>query len=118
MTDFIVECTISDNNSEDESNDKLKQVETSEPDLTLVWMLHIDRASNAQSSGAGLILINFEGIVTKYAFRFNFKASNNQAEYEALLAGLKIAKELDIDNLKVFTDSQLITGQVKGEFEV
>ena len=73
-------------------------------------MLHIDGASNAQDSRAGLILINFEGIVTEYTLRFNFKASNNQTEYETLLAGLKIAKKFDIDNLKVFTDSQLITG--------
>ena len=68
-------------------------------------MLHIDGASNAQGSGAGLILINFEGVVTEYALRFNFKILNNQAEYEAFVAGLKIAKELDIDSLKVFIDS-------------
>ena len=90
---------------------------TFESDLTSVWVLYIDRASNTQSSGAGLILINFEGIVIEYAFRFNFKASNNQTEHEEFLAGLKIIKELDIDSLKVFTDSQLIAGQVKGKFE-
>ena len=45
----------------------------------------------------------------EYALRINFKASNNKAEYETLLAGLKIAKELGTDNLKVITDSQLIT---------
>ena len=68
-------------------------------------MLHIDGASNAQGSGTGLILTNFEGMVIEYAFRFNFKTSNNQIEFEALLVGLKIIKELDIDNLKIFTDS-------------
>ncbi|XP_073098830.1 uncharacterized protein [Elaeis guineensis] len=81
-------------------------------------MLHIDGASNAQGSGAGLILTNSEEVVTEYALRFNFKASNNQAKYEALLVGLKIAKELEIYSLKVFTDSQLIVGQIKGEFEI
>ena len=44
-------------------------------------------------------------MITEYVLRFNFKALNNQAEYEMLLAGLKITKELDIDNLKIFTDS-------------
>ena len=68
-------------------------------------MLHIGGASNAQDSGADLILTNSEGVITEYIHRFNFKASNNQAEYEALLVGLKIAKEFDIDSLKVFTDS-------------
>ena len=80
-------------------------------------MLHIDGASNAQGSRAGLILTNSEGVVTEYVLRFNFKVSNNQAKYEALLADLKIAKELEIYSLKVFTDSQLIAEQVKDEFE-
>ena len=80
-------------------------------------MLHVDGASNAQECGAGLILTNFKGTMTKYALRFDFKTSNNQAEYEALLAGLKIAKELGINNLKVCIDLQLITGQIKGEFK-
>ena len=80
-------------------------------------MLHIDGASNAQSSRAGLILTNSEGVIIEYILRFNFKASNNQVKYEVLLTGLKIIKELDIDSLKVFTDSQLIAEQVKGEFE-
>ena len=109
MADFVVECTILDNNFEDETNDKIKQATTSEPDLMSAWLLHIDGAFNAQDSRAGLIFINFEGVVTEYTLRFNFKASNNQTEYEALLVGLKLAKEFDIDSLKIFTDSQLIT---------
>ena len=80
-------------------------------------MLYIKGASNIQGSGASLIFTNSEATMTKYALRFDFKTLNNQAEYEVLLASLKINKELDIDSLKVFTDSQLITGQVKGEFE-
>ena len=105
LADFITECTIPDNKSENKTNDTIKQTITLESDLTSAWVLHIDGASNAQDSEAGFILINFEGIITEYALRFNFKALNNQAEYEALLADLKIAKELDINILKVFTDS-------------
>ena len=78
---------------------------TLKSDLISAWVLHIDRASNVHGSRARLILTNFEKVITEYALRFNFKASNNQVEYEALLAGLKIIKELDIDSLKVFTDS-------------
>ncbi|XP_073112115.1 uncharacterized protein [Elaeis guineensis] len=58
-----------------------------------------------------------QGVVTEHALRFDFKASNNQAKYEALIAGLKLALELGVDRLKVFSDSQLIVGQIKGEFE-
>ncbi|XP_073104418.1 uncharacterized protein [Elaeis guineensis] len=114
LADFIAECTIADNKSKDAT---MKEAATPEPDLRLTWVLHIDGASNAQGSGAGLILTNSEGVVIEYVLRFDFKASNNQTKYEALLAGLKMAKELEIDSLKVFTDSQLIVGQVKDEFE-
>ncbi|XP_073107254.1 uncharacterized protein [Elaeis guineensis] len=74
-------------------------------------------ALKAQGSGAGFLLANSEGVVTEHALRFDFKASNNQAEYEALVAGLKLALELEVDRLKVFSDSQLVVGQIKGEFE-
>ena len=84
LADFITEHTISDNNSEDRYNDKSKQVETPEADLVSMWVLYIDGASDAQDSGAGLILTNSKGIVTAYAFWFNFKISNNQVEYKAL----------------------------------
>lgn len=47
---------------------------------------------------------------------FNFQASNNQAEYEALIAGMKLEKEVGVTHLLVHTDSQLISSQVKGEF--
>ena len=63
-------------------------------------MLHIDGASNAQEGRAGFLLTNSEGVVIEYALRFNFKASNNQVKYEALLAGLKMVKELEIDSLR------------------
>lgn len=54
----------------------------------------------------------------EYAFHFTFQTTNNIAEYEALIAGLKIAKHLDVKKLEVFTDSQLVHGQVKEDFEV
>ena len=105
LTDFITECTIFDNKLKDTDDNTIKEDTTLDPDLGSTWVLHINGASNAHDSGASLILTNFEGVVTKYALRFNFKASNNQAKYEVLLAGLKISKELEIDSLKVFTDS-------------
>ena len=107
LADFIMECPTADQGSEDESS---REVAISEPDPRSTWVLHIDGASNTRGSGAGFLLTNSEGVVTEYALRFNFEASNNQAEYEALLAGLKMAKELRIDSLRVFSDSQLIMG--------
>ncbi|XP_073112333.1 uncharacterized protein [Elaeis guineensis] len=114
LADFIAKCPTTDLPSGE--GDPMK-VRTSDCDLDLAWVLHIDGASNAQGSGASFLLTSSEGVVTEHALRFDFKASNNQAEYEALVAGLKLALELEIDRLQVFSDSQLIVGQTKGEFE-
>ena len=57
------------------------------------------------------------GVLIRQALRFAFKASNNQAEYEALIAGMLLAKEMGAQNLLVKSDSQLITGHVSGEFQ-
>ena len=54
------------------------------------WKLSVDGASNAQGSGAGLILTSPEGIDIEYALRFRFHTSNNEAEYEAVIAGLNL----------------------------
>ncbi|GKF26916.1 reverse transcriptase domain-containing protein, partial [Tanacetum coccineum] len=57
------------------------------------WRLYTDEASNNEGSGAGLILIAPNDVEYSYALRLNFSNSNNDAEYEALLAGLRIARE-------------------------
>ena len=48
----------------------------------------------------------------EYALRFNFSASKNEVEFEALLMDLSIAKELEKKDLRVFTESQLIVRQI------
>ncbi|XP_073107344.1 uncharacterized protein [Elaeis guineensis] len=96
LADFIAECPTTDLRSGEGS-----PTEVGTPD----W------------SGAGFLLTNSKGVVTDHALRFDFKASNNQAEYEALVAGLKLALELGVGRLKVFSNSQLIVGQIKDEFE-
>ncbi|GJS87745.1 reverse transcriptase domain-containing protein [Tanacetum coccineum] len=68
-------------------------------------------------SGAGLMLINPEGKEYTYALRFRFKTTNNKADYEALPEGLRIAREMEIRSLAMFTDSQLMVNQLKGLFE-
>ncbi|GJV29965.1 reverse transcriptase domain-containing protein [Tanacetum coccineum] len=72
----------------------------------------------SSSPHPGLTLINPEGKEYTYALRFEFKTTNNEAEYEALLAGLRIAKEMKIQELIIFVDSQLVANQVNGLFEV
>ena len=64
------------------------------------------------------IISNPDGVIAKYALSFNFYAMNNVAEYEVLIMGLKIIKELDIDEVKVFFNFQSVVSQVLGEYEV
>ena len=64
-----------------------------------IWKLSVDGASNAQGSGAGLILTSPEGIDIEYALRFGFQASNNKAEYEAVITGLNLTHPLEVDQL-------------------
>ena len=70
-----------------------------------IWKLFVDGAANAQGSGVGLILTSPEGIDIEYALRFGFQASKNEAEYEAIIAGLNLAHSMEVDQLKVRSNS-------------
>nr|GEY11955.1 reverse transcriptase domain-containing protein [Tanacetum cinerariifolium] len=59
------------------------------------WILFTDRSSCTDGLGVGLILTNPEGMEFTYAFRFRYKATNNEAEYEALIASLRITEQMD-----------------------
>nr|GEW09282.1 reverse transcriptase domain-containing protein [Tanacetum cinerariifolium] len=76
------------------------------------WMLFTDGSSCVDGSGAGLILTNPEGVEFTYALRFQFAASNNEAEYKALVAGLRIATQMGVKNIHVKVDSKLVANQV------
>nr|GEV57801.1 reverse transcriptase domain-containing protein [Tanacetum cinerariifolium] len=76
------------------------------------WTLFTDGSSCADGFGARLILTNPEEIEFAYALRFQFAASNNEAEYEALIAGLRIAARMGVNNVHVSVDSKLVAKQV------
>jgi len=79
------------------------------------WVLSIDGSSNQQGSWAGVILEGPNRLLIEQALRFAFKASNNQAEYETLIAGMLLAKEMGAKGLLAKSDSLLVIGQVTGE---
>ena len=70
-----------------------------------IWRLSVDGAANAQGSGAGLILTSPDGIDIEYALIFGFRASNNEAEYEAVITGLNLTHSMEVDQLEVCSDS-------------
>ncbi|GJR54410.1 reverse transcriptase domain-containing protein [Tanacetum coccineum] len=80
------------------------------------WTLFTDGSSCVDGSGAGLILTSPEGTEFTYALRFQFTASNNEAEYEALIAGLRIAAQMGVQNVQVNVDSKLVANQVLGTY--
>ena len=88
------------------SNTSTKLTETTQlaPDLP-IWRLSIDGAANSQGSGAGLILTSPNEIDMEYALRFGFQASNNEAEYEAVIVGLNLTHSIEADQLEVCSDS-------------
>ena len=80
------------------------------------FRLFVDGSSNRQGVGAGVLLISPDGEIIEQFIRLWFKASNNEAEYEALIVGLKLAAAVEADEVIVFCDSQLIVNQSIGEF--
>ena len=77
----------------------------------------MDGASSAMGVRAKIVIITSEGIQVKHSFRLGLKASNNETEYEALLAGLRVVLDLGALEVKVYLDSQLVVNQVEGSFE-
>ncbi|GJZ47676.1 reverse transcriptase domain-containing protein [Tanacetum coccineum] len=103
LADFIVK------RPEEDSSDTLMEVEEELPEP---WILFTDGSSCTDGFGAGLILTNPEGMELTYALRFRFDATNNEAEYEALIAGLRIAEQIGVKNLQENVDSRLVANQV------
>ena len=65
----------------------------------------MDGALSAMGAGAGIAIITPEGIRLEHSFRLGFKASNNEAECEALIARLKTALDLGARDVEVYSDS-------------
>ncbi|RDX68077.1 hypothetical protein CR513_52972, partial [Mucuna pruriens] len=99
LADFITELTTEQEQAEGE------------------WYLSVEGSSNQTGSGAGVILEGPNEILVEQSLHFDFKASNNQAEYKAFLAGMRLALEIEAKRLIAKSDSKLIIGQVNGEYQ-
>nr|ABA97545.1 retrotransposon protein, putative, unclassified [Oryza sativa Japonica Group] len=83
---------------------------------TAYWVMQFDGSLSLQGAGAGVTLTSPRGDVLRYLVRLDFRATNNMAEYEGLLAGLRVASGLGIRRLLVLGDSQLVVNQVCKEY--
>ena len=79
--------------------------------------MSMDGLSGEQGSGAEIVLEGPEGEEISYAVKLELTATNNQAEYEALIVGLELAKAMKADRVKIRTDSQLVANHVSESFQ-
>ena len=84
---------------------------------TKPWSLFTDGASNVNGTGLGLVLKLPQGDIMAHAICCDFKATNNEAEYEALIIGLTTARDLKVTHIDVNCDSLLIINHVNGTYE-
>ena len=70
------------------------------------WTLYFDGSVMGPGEGAGVVLVSPEGGKFQYAVRLHFLASNNVAQYEALISGLRIAIDIGATRLYVYSDSK------------
>lgn len=73
------------------------------------WIVHVDGFFIINESGVGIIVTSLDGDELEFAMNFEFRASNNKAEYEALIIGIKITLELGGQRVNSFSDSKLVT---------
>ena len=82
-----------------------------------LWKVYTDEASNRKGAGVGIVLITPKKLIMEKSLRSGFSATNNEAEYEALLAGIAMVRLLGGEMVELYLDSRLIVGQVNGDFE-
>ena len=83
----------------------------------LFWKVYVDGATNQKGSRVGIVLISPEKITMEKSLRLDFSATNNEAEYEALLMGMTMVQKMGRKAVEMFLGLRLVIGQEKGEFE-
>ena len=81
------------------------------------WKVYIDGAVNQRRSGVGLVLESPKKSIIEKSLRLGFSATNNEAEYKALLQGMAMMRKMGGKAVEMFSDSRLVVGQVKGELK-
>jgi ribonuclease HI len=109
LADFIADWTPSENNEE--------QKEHQEWTIHCDWIIHCDGAWGCAGAGAAAVITSPSGIKMKYAARLEFQCTNNIAEYEAVLLGLRKARAMGIKKLVIKTDSQVVAGHIEKNYK-
>ena len=94
-----------------------KLVGTISQQVPASWKVYVDGAANQKGFRVGLVLVSPESITIEKSLRLGFSATNNEAEYEALLEGMSMVQKLSGKAVNMFSDLRLIVGQVNEELE-
>ncbi|XP_073061699.1 uncharacterized protein [Primulina eburnea] len=92
-------------------------IEIIQPGEEEVWIIFVDGASNLSGCGVGVVLIALSGEKIKLALKIDSRITNNEAEYEAVLAGLQATREVGASQVIIYSNSQLVNQQIKGTYE-
>ena len=118
LADLVVEFTeTSVEESGGEQNMDGKSVEVIFIQEILSWKVYVDGAANHKGFGVRLVLVSSKKITIEKSLRLGFSATNNEAEYEALLTEMIMVQKLGGKAVEIFFDSRLMVGQVQGELE-
>ena len=77
-----------------------------------------DGSKNSDGAGAGIVIQSPRYRRTEMSFKFDFKCTNNQAEYEALIIGFEILLEMGASTVYIKGDSDLVIDQITGDFRI
>nr|GEY85398.1 reverse transcriptase domain-containing protein [Tanacetum cinerariifolium] len=102
LVDFLVETSYKESK---EAKDKKPTTKDKEAESKNIWKIYTNRASSSDGSRTSLMLISPKGKEYTYVLRFKFETTNNEAEYKALLVGLRIAMDMKVKMLSIFVDS-------------
>ena len=85
--------------------------------VILPWEVYTDGAANRKGERIRIVLITPEKLVMEKSLRLGFLTTNNEAEYEALLARVAMVSQLGGEMVELYSDSRLVVGLVNGKFE-
>jgi ribonuclease HI len=80
------------------------------------WIVYVDGSSASGKSGAGMVFWGPNREEFRYALKFDFAATDNEAEYEAVLSAIEIAREMGITNMEIRSDSRIVVEQINGSY--
>jgi ribonuclease HI len=87
------------------------------PPITFVWKMFFDGVSSREGVGVGVVFVSLARDTISLSYKLEFETTNNVVEYEALVLGLRVAKDMGIEEISVCGDAKLIVNQIKNIYQ-